>query len=444
MTKTSINKIRAKIRGELKKFGRIAFAPEKFMPGKSRIKYAGPVYNEKEIIAMVDSILDGWFGENIAVKKLEEEIALKLGKKFAVLTNSGSSASLLAVASLKSFRNPRKLNDGDEIITTATTFPTTLNPIIQHNLVPVFVDVELGSYNINLDVLEKAVSPKTKALMFAHTLGNPVNMDRVMKIAREHNLFVIEDCCDALGAKFDNKPVGSFGDLTTLSMHCAHHITMGEGGALGIKDPDLEIIVRSLRDWGRDCRCRGTECLLKEGHCGHRLKWKLEGLPGDFDHRYIYSEIGYNLKPLEFQAAMGLVQIERLPDFIKRRRTNFERLYKAFSEWQEFFILPRWDKRANPSWFAFPLTIKQGAPFTRAEITQWFENHLIPTRNLFAGNALRQPAYKGIRHRIAGNLKNSDEALQKTFFLGVYPGINDKMMDYIIETADKFIKKIKK
>ena len=440
-----LEKIKSAIRKNLEQFGKIAFAPKRFIPGKTPIQYSGTVYNEEEIIAMVNSILGGWFGVAEKTDEFEKKVAKLLGNKWGVMTNSGSSASLLTIAVLKSRNYSKHLRDGDEVITTASTFSTTFNPIIQHNLKPVLVDIDLGTYNLNLDNIEKAISSRTRAIMFAHTLGNPVDMYRVMTVAKKYKLFVIEDCCDALGAKFDNKLVGSFGDLATLSLYPAHHITTGEGGMVAGNDFNLEKIVRSLRDWGRACQCRGRSLIYSDGVCGRRFDRWIEDFEEIFDHKYIFSEIGYNLKPVEFQAAMGLIQIERIKEFERIRKKNFRRLYETFLNYKKFFILPQWHKKAEPSWFSFPLTVKAGIPFSRADIIHYYEKHVIQTRPLFSGNILRQPGYKHIRGkcRVMGDLKNSDEVMRRTFFLGIYPGITNEMMDYVIEITNKFMKKYK-
>ena len=411
-----------------------------FVPGRSYIQYSGALFDEQEVKAILDSVLAGWFGLSKAAYKLEERLAKALGKNYGVVTNSGSSANLLAIAALKSKRLPSPLQPGDEVITATSAFPTTVNPIIQTGLVPVFVDVQMGNYSIDTDVIEEAVSPRTRALFFAHTAGNPPDMTVVMDVVRRHNLFLIEDCCDAFGGTFGRELLGSFGDMATLSMYPAHHITMGEGGLVATRDEELSRIVRSFRDWGRDCYCQGKASLLKRGTCGKRFDYWLDGVDAIVDHKYVYSEMGYNLKPIEFQCAMGLVQVERLPLFLERRQHNFEQLFRFFQAYEEYFYLPRWHPEAKPSWFAFMLTVRPGAPFDRAQIVEWFEDHKIQTRNLFAGNVLRHPAYRDVNCRVVGSLANSDLIITNTFFLGIYPGISDEMMAYILEVAEEFLR----
>jgi len=334
------------------------------------------------------------------------------------------------------------LKQGDEVITVATTFPTTLNPIIQNQLMPVFLDVEQGTYNVNAQKLKDALSEKTRAIMLPHTLGNPNEMDAVMDFASEHNLFVIEDTADALGSKYGGKMLGSFGDMATFSFYAAHHITMGEGGAVTVKDENLDTIVRSLRDWGRACACKiCTISLEHDSRCPFRFKESFEGLPEDYDTKYIYTNIGYNLKPLELQTAMGLQQLEKLPKFGEARKKNFDRLFEAVSEYEDKFVLPESVEKADPSWFAFPLTIKEKAGFKRREILEWLEKSNIENRLLFSGNILRHPGYKDIKSRIVGKLDNSNKIMENTFFIGVWPGLTDEMLDYVIEKFAEFMKK---
>lgn len=411
---------------------------KKFISGKTWVQYAGSVFDDKEVNSMVTAILDGWFGLGKKAEKLEIGLSKFLGAKGSLLTNSGSSANFLAIAGLISPLFKNHLNIGDEIITPACGFPTTVNPIIQHGLIPVFIDVELGAYNINPDNLKTALSSKTKAIFIPHTLGNPNEMDKVTKFCKEHNLFLIEDNCDALGSEYNGKKTGSFGILSTQSFYPPHHMTMGEGGAINYNDLKLERIIKSLRDWGRACWCRGDE-KNKLGACRHRFDVKINGKP--YDHKYIFSQIGYNLKPIEPQAAMGVEQLKRINNFTKTRQRNFQRLYNHAKNWQKYLILPESLKEANPSWFCFPLTIKDDSKFNRFEITTYLENHMIQTRPLFAGNILRQPAYKNIKCRIIGNLKNSDKILHDTFFIGIYPGLNNEAIDYIAENINNFLNK---
>ncbi|HNR26431.1 MAG TPA: lipopolysaccharide biosynthesis protein RfbH [Methanobacteriaceae archaeon] len=378
---------------------------ETFNPGQDSVNYAGRVYDEKEMISLVDSALDFWLTAGRYADSLEKELANFLGVKHCLLTNSGSSANLLAISALTSPKlGDRRLKPGDEVITTACGFPTTLNPIIQNQLKPVFVDVELGNYNINADLIEGALSKKTKAICIPHTLGNPFNIEKISEISKKHDLWFIEDNCDALGSKFKNRYTGSFGDLSTLSFYPAHHITMGEGGAVLTNDPLLKEIVASFRDWGRDCWC-------DPGHddtCGRRFNWQLGSLPYGYDHKYIYSHIGYNLKVTDMQAAVGLRQLEKLPKFIQDRIKNFEILKDLFLEHENYLILPQVEKGAEPSWFGFPILVREDAPFNRDDIVNFLENNKIATRMLFGGNLIRQPAYEDVNFRVAGSLENTE------------------------------------
>jgi CDP-6-deoxy-D-xylo-4-hexulose-3-dehydrase len=332
----------------------------------------------------------------------------------------------------------RRLIDGDEVITLAAGFPTTVNPIVQNQLVPVFIDCQLGTYDASEDQIRSAISPRTKAIVMAHTLGNPFNLEVVMRVAAEHDLFVIEDACDAVGAKYDGQPVGSFGDLSTTSFYPAHHITMGEGGCVLAQTGSMRKIVESLRDWGRDCWC-------PTGHddtCGRRFDWQLGGLPYGYDHKHIYSQIGYNLKLTDMQAAIGVAQLKKLPTFIAARQKNFQRLYNALQKYEEFFILPEVTPRSEPSWFGFLITVRPGAPINRFDLVQHLESRRIGTRQLFAGNILKQPAYTDIEHRVVGELTNTDIITTNTFWIGVYPGLTDPMIDFMIESIDEFMRSI--
>ncbi len=416
---------------------------ETFIPGDSYVQYAGAVYDENEIRSAIDVLLKGWFGLSVKGKKFEAEFPKYFGKTRGVLVNSGSSANLLAVSALRSKNFSEPLQPGDEVISCAVSFPTTINPIINNHLVPVFVDNEIGTYNIDVNLLEKALSPKTKAIFFAHTLGNPANMEVIQQFVKQHNLILLEDCCDALGASFDGQPLGSFGRMATSSFYPAHHMTMGEGGFVSVNSKEDFLILQSLRDWGRACYCSGAASLTKNGVCNNRFAKWLDDIDVIVDHKYVYSEIGYNLKPLELQAAIGLEQLNKLPYFEKQRRENFAVLYNFFANYEEFFVLPRSYKLADPCWFSFPLTINEDAPFTRAEIVNFLEDHRIQTRNLFAGNLLRHPAYKGINCRVVGSTEVADLILTNTFMIGVYPGITEEMRDFILKTCKKFLDRYK-
>lgn len=437
-------KSRAEVREEIRKSIREFFSPrflgDGFILGKTPVQYAGATPDDNETIAVVDSLLDGWWGLGQKGREFEQGLAEYIGAKRAVLTNSGSSASLLAIASLKSLLFADRVEDGAEVITTACTFPTTLNPIIQLNLIPVFLDVELGTYNINLNDLGAALSPKTRVIVLAHTLGNPNDMGAIMSFAREHSLYVVEDNCDALGSEFGGKKTGSFGVMSTLSFYPAHHITTGEGGALLINDERFERPVRSLRDWGRACYCYGDE-KSPLGACGHRFDYKVNGIP--YDHRYMYAEVGYNLKPTEMQAAVGVEQLKKFPKFKERREKNFTTLFGFLSDYEEFLILPESHPKAKPCWFSFPITVRGGAPFSKQELVRFLEERKIQTRPVFAGNILRHRPYRNINCRIVGDLKNSDYILANTFFVGIYPGIDDKRMAYLTSVFSDFFKGVK-
>ncbi len=411
---------------------------QKFIPSKTQIQFAGRVFDEQEYINLVDASLDGWLTTGRYANKFEKLFSNYFGLKSCSLVNSGSSANLLALTALTSPKlGDRRLKPGDEVITVAAGFPTTVNPIIQNNLVPIFFDVELGTYNIKTKDLESAISNKTRAIMIAHTLGNPFNLDEVMKIAEKYDLYVIEDCCDALGSKYDGKLVGTFGDISTFSFYPAHHITMGEGGAVLTNDLILERIIRSFRDWGRDCYCAPGA----SNTCGKRFTQQFGDLPYGYDHKYVYSHIGYNLKMTDLQAAVGVAQFEKLPEFIEKRKKNFKLLKEGLKKYEDYFILPYATPKSDPSWFGFPLTIRENAKFSRRELVTYLEDHKIMTRMLFGGNLTKQPAYKGTKYRIIGDLKNTDIVMNKTFFIGVYPGITDEMINYVVETFDSFFKR---
>jgi CDP-6-deoxy-D-xylo-4-hexulose-3-dehydrase len=409
------------------------FHRKRFEPGKTKIHFGGRVYGEEELIAGCDSVLDFWLTSGKRTNSFEERFSEYLGVKYTSLVNSGSSANLLAIASLN-------LPKGSEVITPATTFPTTINPIIQHGLIPVLVDVELERYNPSPLQIEEAISEKTRAIFIPHTLGNPCKMDEIVEIAKRYNLFLIEDACDSLGSQYDGRLVGTFGDLATFSFYPAHHITMGEGGAVVTNNKDLATALYSLRDWGRACVCQ--PCILTKDPgsiCQKRFSVDTEGLPDDYDKRYIYTHIGYNLKATDIQAAIGLVQLERLPQFIKIRKRNFSLLYEGLKDLSDIFILPRQENKADPSWFSFPLTVREG--IQRKNIVAFLEKANIETRMLFASNIERQPAYKGIEYRKVSELKNSSLIMKNTFFIGLYPGITEEMIEYILSTIRDWTKK---
>jgi CDP-6-deoxy-D-xylo-4-hexulose-3-dehydrase len=410
----------------------------KFIPGKTLINYGGRLYNEKELINLVDASLDFWLTAGKYAHKFENNLADFLKVKYCLLTNSGSSANLLALTALTSpLLKQRRLMAQDEVITAACGFPTTLNPILQNNLVPVFIDVELGTYNIQVEKIEKAITKKTRAIFTAHTLGNPININAVKKIVKKHNLWWIEDNCDSLGSKYQGSYTGTFGDISTCSFYPPHHITMGEGGAVLTNNFQLQRIIMSFRDWGRDCWCE-TGC---DNTCKKRFTQKFGDLPYGYDHKYVYSHIGYNLKATDMQAAVGCAQLKKLPEFITARKRNFKFLYKVFEKYSGYFILPQAEEHADPSWFGFPLLVKDSAWFKRQDIVNYLEDKKIATRMLFGGNLLKQPAYKSIKHRVAGDLKNTDLVMNNLFWIGVYPGLSGEMLTYIEKTLAKFFKR---
>ena len=410
---------------------------ETFVPGQTIIPFAGRVFDSSEIVNLVDAALDTWLTTGRYAEKFEYQFAEFFGLSSCSLVNSGSSANLIALTSLTSPKlEERRLKPGDEVITVAAGFPTTVNPIVQNNLIPIFVDVELGTYNISTKNLEEAITERTKAIMLAHTLGNPFDLGKIMQLVNKYDLFLIEDCCDALGSTYDGKMVGTFGDFATSSFYPAHHITMGEGGAVLTNSTEYERLVRSFRDWGRDCYCDPGA----SNTCGRRFEQQHGDLPYGYDHKYVYSHIGYNLKLTDLQAAVGVAQLKKLPSFIEKRKDNFIRLKEGLKKYSEFFILPEATSSSDPSWFAFPITVKESAPFTRNEIVAHLEANKIMTRMLFGGNLTRQPAYKDVKYRIFGELINTDIVMNRNFFIGVYPGITDEMIEYILHVFDKFIR----
>ena len=427
-------KLRQALLGEYK----AKFLPKKFVPGQSFVPVSGKVFDEQEILAATEAVLDGWWTEGRFSDLFEEKISKWLGVKHAILVNSGSSANLLALTALKSSQlGDRKLNAGDEVITVATGFPTTVNPIVQNGFLPVFVDVELGHYNASPMAIKKAIGKKTKAIILAHTLGNPFDLEAITKLCRDHKLWLIEDNCDALGSKYNGKRTGTFGNISTGSFYPAHHITTGEGGALFTDDLLLNKIIRSMRDWGRDCWC-------KTGHdntCGKRFDGQFGNLPRGYDHKYVYSEMGYNLKLTDMQAALGLAQMEKLDGFIEKRKENFNILYNGLKKYKKYFILPSWLENAAPSWFGFLLTVKTGAPFNRDQIIKYLQTKKIGTRYLFAGNLTKQPYFinNKIKYRIVGGLKNTDLVMKNTFWIGCYPGLTKEMLEYVVASFDSFL-----
>jgi len=432
-----MSEIRNKIKKLVKEYYKETYQNEKFDPQRDKINYAGRIFDEKEIQNLVDSSLDFWLTSGRFTEEFTERLEEFYGMENVLLTNSGSSSNLLAVTALTSPKlGEKKLKPGDEVITVAAGFPSSLSPIIQNQLVPVFLDVEIGTYNIDTSELESAVSERTKAIFIAHTLGNPFNLEEVMRVAEKYNLYVIEDNCDAMGSLYNNKLTGTFGHISTGSFYPAHHITTGEGGCIMTDDDELANIIRSYRDWGRDCYCEGGE----NNTCGKRFTQQYGTLPKGYDHKYVYSHIGYNLKMTDMQAAIGCAQMDKLGHFTQRRIENFDYLYNKLSEYKDFFILPEATKNSKPSWFCFILSVKENAVFSRNEFVQYLNENRIETRNLFAGNLLRQPAFIDIEHRIVGDLKNTDFIMNNTFFLGTFPGMTIEKIDYIYETFGKFLK----
>lgn len=406
---------------------------KKFIPGKSKIQYAGVCFEDNEIEAVANVLKKGWLGLGKKAAEFESDFSNYLGVEETIVTNSGSSSNLIAVTALG-------LEEGSEIITPAVTFPTTLNPILQNNLIPVVIDVELGSYNINVNLIEAAITPKTKAIMFMHALGNPANMNIIMSIARKYNLIVIEDNCDALGAKINDKFTGSIGHISTASFYAAHHMCMGgEGGAVCTSDQALALKIRSVRDWGRACTCK--KCVVIEdpnAQCRMRLNTSFSNLPKGYDNKYIYTNIGYNLKPTEMQCAFGVEQLKRLPYFVEKRKSNFKTYFDFLINYEDYLILPKWLPNTDPSWFCFPITVKNTAPFTRNDIIHFLEDRNIETRLIFAGNITRHPAYKNSKIKIMGDLKNSDIVMENTFFIGVWPGLQEEELEYVMKSFKKF------
>ncbi|WP_405858374.1 lipopolysaccharide biosynthesis protein RfbH [Streptomyces sp. NBC_00090] len=420
---------------EVRKFHQDTLPDGRFVPGTTEIWPAGAVLDERDRTALVEAALEMRIAAGPSSRKFESRFARKMGRRKAHLTNSGSSANLLAMTAFTShLLEDRRLRPGDEVITVAAGFPTTVNPIIQNGLVPVFVDVELGTYNTTAARVAAAIGPRTRAIMIAHALGNPFEVAEIAQLAEEHDLFLIEDNCDAVGSTYDGKLTGTFGDLATVSFYPAHHLTMGEGGCVLTSNLALARIVESLRDWGRDCWCEPGET----NKCLKRFKYQMGTLPEGYDHKYIFSHVGYNLKATDIQAALGLTQLDKLDDFVDARRHNWSRLRDGL-EGVPHLILPRATERSEPSWFGFALTVDPEAPFKRAELVDFLEDRKIGTRRLFAGNLTRHPAYIDQPHRIVGDLTNSDIITEHTFWVGVYPALTDEMIDYVASSVREFV-----
>lgn len=430
--------LRTEIAKLVEEYYKIHFASKPWDSEKDPVRYAGRVFDHKEIQSLVDSSLDFWLTSGRYSQEFESLFSEFLDVEYVYPVNSGSSANLVAFSTLTSpLLGERRLRPGDEVISVAAGFPTTLNPIIQHGMVPVFIDITIGTYNVDVEQIEKAISPKTKAIFLAHTLGNPYDLDVIMDLVKKYNLWLIEDCCDALGSTYKGKMVGTFGHIGTCSFYPAHHITMGEGGCVFTNDDTLAKAALSIRDWGRDCYCAGGE----SNTCGKRFTGTYGTLPQGYDHKYVYSHIGYNLKITDMQAAIGVEQIKKLPTFIEARKRNFKAWEAGFKQWEKYFILPHATKGADPSWFAYPVSVRPDCGFSRTELVTYLNQNKVETRNLFGGNLLRQPAYQTIEHRVAERgLPNTDFAMNNTFFLGVYPGLTQEMITHVIHLIFEFIR----
>jgi CDP-6-deoxy-D-xylo-4-hexulose-3-dehydrase len=434
-----LDDLRNRISELVRLYADIAFSPKAFVPGESAIPVSGKVIGAKELQLMVDASLDGWLTTGRFNAMFEQRLAQFLGVKHLITVNSGSSANLIAFSTLTSPKlGERAVNRGDEVISVAAGFPTTVNPIIQFGAVPVFVDVDLVTHNIDASKIEAAITPKTKAIMLAHCLGNPFNLDVVTALCKKYNLWLVEDCCDALGAKYKGKLVGTFGDIATLSFYPAHHITMGEGGALFTNNPELKLIAESFRDWGRDCYCPPG----KDNTCDKRFCWTKKELGGDlpdgYDHKYTYSHLGYNLKITDMQAACALAQMDRLDEFIAKRRANFTYLKNRLASVEQFLFLPEATSNSEPSWFGFPLVLRDSAGVKRTDLINFLEENKIGTRLLFAGNLTKQPYMAGRNFRVSGDLSNTEVAMNRTFWLGTFPALGQEQLDYIAEKLEEF------
>ena len=439
------DKLRLEILKKTEEYYQLVHAPKNdFKPGIDKVNYAGRVFDEKEMVNLVDSALEFWLTSGRFTQQFEAKLAKKLGLNYALLVNSGSSANLVAFSTLTSLSlKERRIKKGDEVITVAAGFPTTVSPIVQYGAVPVFVDVQLKTANIDVTQMEAALSPKTKAVMMAHTLGNPFDLGAVTEFCKKHNLWLVEDNCDALGSMYNGKMTGTYGDIATSSFYPPHHLTMGEGGAVYMTHPLLKRIASSFRDWGRDCWCDSG----KDNTCGRRFSQQHGTLPEGYDHKYVYSHFGYNLKVSDMQASVGVAQLDKLDQFTEKRRKNWQVLRNGLESLSEYFILPEATPNSEPSWFGFLLTIKDGATFNRNEVVGFLEADNIQTRNLFAGNLTRQPAYqnylvKDKDYRIVGELTNTDKIMNDSFWIGVYPRMKDEHLSYMIESLQRFCRNL--
>jgi len=433
----NIFNIRNEILSLVNDYSEINFKQKEFIPGVNEVPVSGKVIGSLELKNMVEASLDGWLTTGRFNEQFEKKLASFLGIKCLLTVNSGSSANLIAFSTLTSPKlKERAIQKGDEVITVAAGFPTTVNPIIQFGAIPVFIDAKIPTYNIDESLVEEAITNKTKAIMLAHTLGNPFNVKKIKEICDKYNLWLIEDSCDALGSKFNNQNVGTFGDLATLSFYPAHHITMGEGGAVFTNSKKLERIAESFRDWGRDCYCEPG----KDNTCNKRFDWQLGDLPFGYDHKYTYSHLGYNMKITDMQAACGLAQLNRLESFIRKRKENFNFLYKNIKALEEFLILPEPEKNSEPSWFGFPLTLKKNNKYNRNDLIKYLNENKIGTRLLFSGNLIKQPYMKSINFKVHGNLKNTDLIMENTLWIGLYPGLSKEQLQYSVLKIKDFFK----
>lgn len=431
----SIDNLKKDIFCKVAELYEIKYKNRQFVPGKTPVRYAGRVFDERELINLVDASLDFWLTAGRYAEEFESRFAEYFDVSDAILVNSGSSANLVALSTLTSTKlRDKRLKPGDEVITVAAGFPVTIAPIIQNDLIPVFVDVNIGTYNAIPEQIEEAISQKTKAIFMAHTLGNPFDLDRIMEIVEKHDLWLVEDNCDAVGSTYREKLTGTFGHLATVSFYPAHHMTMGEGGCVLTNDEELARIARSFRDWGRDCYCGPGE----NNTCGKRFTQQFGTLPRGYDHKYVYSEVGYNLKVTDMQAAVGVAQLDKLEWFTQKRKENFKKLYDGLKPFGDKIVLPQATPNSEPSWFSFLITVRDGTGFSRNDITGFLEQNKIETRNLFAGNLARQPAFQNKPMKKINDLKNTDFIMHNTFFIGVYPGIDDTQIEYILNTFTKF------
>ncbi|MGV6818551.1 MAG: lipopolysaccharide biosynthesis protein RfbH [Thiotrichales bacterium] len=427
--------LQGSINNLIEAYAKVFHSPKEFVPGTSPVQVAGSVHDAAEMKNLADVMLKFWLAEGEYTEEFQRKFSNYLGVNHTVCTNSGSSANLLAFSALTSHTlGDRALKPGDEVITCATGFPTTVNPTLQYGLVPVFIDVDLPTYNIKAERIEAAISEKTKAIMVAHTLGNPFDLDAVMAVAKKHNLWVIEDCCDAFGSTYNGQKVGTFGDIATCSFYSAHHIMMGEGGAVFTNSSKLKKLIESFRDWGRDCYC-SPGC---DNTCGMRFDQQLGSLPKGFDHKYTYSHAGYNLKLTDMQASVGVAQLDKADDFVAARKRNFAYLKEGLAALEEFLILPEATKNSDPSWFGFPITLREDCPIERPELIRHLDSQKIATRMLFAGNLIRQPYFEDREYRVVGDLSNSDLIMNNTFWIGVYPGLTTEMLDHVISTMKQY------